>query len=248
MYDLPIYVWALALATAIGIPAATSVALYRGAIAAGLGGRVGAGVAGAAAVLLSGWIVVSGLLALSGAYRQALPPWLGVAVAGELIILLLATRIPVVSRILAAPGTVGRLALPHTFRIAGFAFLIVMMLGHLPAIFALPAGIGDIAVSVSAPFLARRLFRDPRQGGAVWFNVFGLLDLIVALGIGFLVNQPGIFNVTASAGALQLLPLALIPTTAIPLAVALHIVSLARLRGATRRVGAPAAAQHSPAG
>ena len=39
MYDLPSYVWALVLAGAIGIPAATSAVLYRGAIAASLGRR-----------------------------------------------------------------------------------------------------------------------------------------------------------------------------------------------------------------
>ena len=55
--------------------------------------------------------------------------------------LLLALRqIPVVARTLAAPGMVSRLELPHSFRGAeGAAFLATMALGHLPALFALPA-------------------------------------------------------------------------------------------------------------
>ena len=30
---------------------------------------------------------------------------------------------------------------PHLFRVEGVAFLIIMALGHLPALFALPAGL-----------------------------------------------------------------------------------------------------------
>jgi hypothetical protein len=40
--------------------------------------------------------------------------------------------------------------------------------------------------------------------------------------------------VTPSTEAVALLPLALIPTTAVPLAVALHVVSMQRLRVLTR--------------
>jgi hypothetical protein len=110
VYDLPIYVWALVLVGAIGIPAATSAVLYHGAIAAGLGRRAATAVTATTVAVLGGWLVVSGLLARAGVYRQ-LPgegvPWFLVAVAGTLIVLLLATRIPLVSRILAAPGLCG---------------------------------------------------------------------------------------------------------------------------------------------
>jgi len=56
----------------------------------------------------------------------------------------------------------------------------VMAQGHLPAAFALPAGLGDIALGVSAPFVARRLAHGTGRIGAVRFNVLGILDLIVA--------------------------------------------------------------------
>ena len=237
MYDLPSYVWALVLAGVIGIPASTCAVLYRGAVAAGVGRRAATAVTTTAAAVLGGWLVVSGLLARAGVYRQD-PAWLLVAFAGFLIALLLATRIPLVSRILAAPGTPARLALPHTLRVVGVLFLIVMAQGHLPAAFALPAGLGDIAVGVAAPFVARRLARAPRRAGAVTgavrFNVLGLLDLIVAVSIGFLLGPFGPLEVTPSTEALRLLPLALIPTAAVPLAIALHIVSLRRLRTAAK--------------
>ena len=68
-------------------------------------------------------------------------------------------------------------------------FLIVAVLGKLPAAFVLPAGLGDMAIGVSAPFVARRLTRgtDRRAtNGAVWFNIMGIVDLVVAVSLGLL--------------------------------------------------------------
>jgi hypothetical protein len=233
VYDLPIYVWALVLAGAIGIPAATSAVLYRGAIAAGLGRRAATTVTTTTVAVLGGWLVVSGLLARAGVYRQDpedVVPWFLVAVAGTLIALLLATRIPLISRILADPGTPARLALPHSLRVVGVTFLIVMVLGHLPAAFAMSAGLGDIAIGMAAPFVALQLARGTGRAGAVLFNVLGIVDLVVAGILGFLLFR--LVEITPSTAPLFLLPLALIPTVAVPLAITLHIVSLRRLRTA----------------
>jgi hypothetical protein len=235
VYNLPIYVWALVLAGAIGIPAASCAVFYRGALAAGVGRRAATTLTATAATVLGGWIVVSALLARSGVYLQdpgEVVPWFLVAVAGTLIVLLLATRIPIFSRVLAEPGTPARLALPHTLRVVGVLFLIVMAQGHLPAAFALPAGLGDIAIGLSAPFVARRLARGTGRAGALRFNVLGILDLILAGSIGFLLFR--VVEVTPSTAPLFVLPLALIPTVPVPLALALHIVSLRRLRTATK--------------
>ena len=239
MYDLPSYVWALVLIGVIGIPATTCVMLYRGAITAGLGRRAAIVVTAVAAALLGGWLLTSGLLARADVYHQAsgqATPWFGAAVAGTLLALLAATRIPAVARILAAPDTPARLALPHTLRVVGVTFLLVMAQGHLPAIFALPAGLGDIAAGLAAPLVAWRLAHRGGHTRAVWFNLFGILDLVVALGIGFLAGlgpwRP--LEVTPSTEPLTLLPLALVPTVAVPLAIALHLVSLSRLRAAAQ--------------
>jgi hypothetical protein len=237
VYELPIYVWALVMTGAIGIPAATSAVLYRGAMAAGLGRRAATAITATAAALLGGWVVVSGLLAHAGVYSQdpgEVVPWLLVAFAVFLVALLLATRIPLVSRILADPGTPARLALPHTLRVVGVLFLIAMAQGHLPAAFALPASLGDIAIGLAAPFVALQLARGTGRIAAVRFNVLGILDLAVAVSIAFLLGPFGPFEVMPSTAPLRLLPLALIPTVAVPLAIALHIVSLRRLSAAAK--------------
>mgnify|MGYP007039430277 CR=1 FL=1 len=229
------FVWVLVLAGMIGITATLGAVLYRGALAARLGKRTAARVAAASAIGWAAWIVVSALLAGAGAFRQdpvGISPGIPVALVGTLLAVLLATRIPVVARILADPLMPARLALAQTLRVIGGVFLVVMALGALPPVFAIPAGLGDIAIGVAAPFVARRM-REGRAGrGAVWFNVLGIFDLVVAVGLGVLagLGPAGLLDVTPSTEIVGVLPLVLIPTTAVPLALALHIVSLAKLR------------------
>jgi hypothetical protein len=244
MYDAPSYVWALVLIGTIGIPLSTAILLYRGALAAGMRRRTAASVGIVAAYLLGGWLVVSAILAGTGVYAEEsgeTAPWFGVAFTGILIALVLATAIPVVSRALAGPGSLVRLTLPHTLRLVGAAFLIVMAQGGLPWVFALPAGLGDMATGAAAPFVARRLARGEGHRRTVWFNVFGLLDLAVALTIGFLVGlgpwMP--FEIVPTTEALVFLPLALVPTVAVPVATTLHVVSLRQLRAVARAQDRP---------
>jgi hypothetical protein len=234
MLDLPGYVWVLVVVGVLGIPALTGVMLYRGGMTAGLGRRRAAVVAGTAGAVWAAWVAASGLLGAADAYRQRPAggtPWIAIAAVGALITALLATRIPVVARILAAPGTAARLVVPQALRVVGAVFLIVLALGRLPAVFALPAGLGDIAVGVAAPFVAYRLSRGHGRAGAVWFNVMGIVDLVVAVSLGFLagLGPLRVFGGDPSTLAVTLVPLVLIPTTAVPLAVALHVLSLRSL-------------------
>jgi hypothetical protein len=159
---------------------------------------------------------------------------------GALAVTLLLSRIPVVSGILARPDGLWRLTVPQIFRVVGVTFLVVLALGKLPAVFALPAGLGDAAIGIEAVFVARNLRRGVVGRRAVWyFNVLGLVDLVVALAIGF-AAAPAVVRlllVSPTTEAISVLPLALIPATVVPLAAALHLLSLRRLMQA----GTPAA-------
>jgi hypothetical protein len=244
MYDPPGYLWAITIAVVIAIPAVTCVVLYGGAIRAGLGRKRAALLAGGAAVVLGGWFTASAVIAGHGWYHARLGhgvPWLPVAVAGFLGLLLALRRIPVVARALTAPGMLKRLELPHTFRVAeGAVFLATMFLGHLPALFALPAGLGDITAGIAAPLVALKLAHGRGRRAAPWFNAFGITDLIVALTLGALTGFQ-LINVTPSGAPISELPLALIPSAAVPLLLALHITSVSALRRA-RRAPVPATA------
>jgi hypothetical protein len=156
-------------------------------------------------------------------------PWLPIAALTYLAALLALGRIPTVRRALSSPGMAGRLLLPHTFRVGGVVFLLAAAIGYLPALFALPAGLGDIATGVAAPLAARRLAQGRGRRAALWTNVFGMTDLVVAQTLGAL-TAFGLLHVTPSAAPIGALPLALIPTAGVPLLFALHIASLSALR------------------
>lgn len=231
MYDPPAYVWIIEFVGLASIPALTCFVLYRGAQRAGLGRGRAAWLAGVAAVVLGGWFAGSAVIAGRGWYHTKLgeqPPWLLIAAVTTLLSLLAASRIPVVSRALSAPDTASRLALPHAPRVLGVVFLVMMFLGQLPALFALPAGLGDISVGIAAPFVARRLSQGSGLHGARWFNVLGIIDLVVAQVLGAMIGFQ-LFGLTARYDAIGELPLAVIPTAGVPLLIVLHILSLRRL-------------------
>jgi len=107
----------------------------------------------------------------------------------------------------------------------------------VPAVFALPAGLGDVAIGLTAPFVARAFAnRGPRQAGRLFviWQLLGILDLIVAVGTGGSLRAvPGVFSDWAGSEqmvAMGRLPLGLVPTFAVPLFVILHLASLAQLR------------------
>ncbi len=234
MYDPPSYIWAITIAGIITIPAATCAVLYGRAVRAG-GRRRAALLAGGAAVVLGGWFTASAVIADHGWYHARLGhgvPWLPVATVGFLGLLLALRQIPVVARALAAPGTLSRLELPHSFRVLeGSAFLLIMGLGHLPALFSLPAGLGDITAGIAAPLVALKLAQGTGRRAAKWFTAFGMTDLVVALTLGAITGFQ-LVNTTPSGAPISALPLALIPTAAVPLLLALHITSVLTMRRA----------------
>ncbi|WP_308465264.1 hypothetical protein [Rathayibacter soli] len=240
MYPLPLVVWMLVITGVIGLPALTVVALARGTAPDGLRRTTPARLAWAAGIGWTLWAIASTLLAAAGVYRltwTATNPAIGVAALGAMLVAFLFTRMPAASRILTRPELAWRVTLPHALRIAGgAAFLAAFALGALPAVFALPAGFGDIAIGIEAIFLSARMRRGVAGRGVLWFNILGLLDLAYALTAGFLAG-PGpvrLLTVVPSTAPVALLPLVLIPTVIVPLAVILHVVSLTTLRATAR--------------
>jgi hypothetical protein len=226
MYDPPGYVWAIAVAGPTAVAAATCIVLYLGAVRADLGRRRAALLAGGAAVVLGGWMIASALIAGRGWYRTL--PWFPLAVAGYLGLLLALRRIPAVARALAAPGMASRLEFPHAPRVAGVVFLLYLAYGQLPALFALPAGLGDIAAGIAAPFVAQRLAGDGGRRAGLWFSAFGMTDLVVAVALGALTGFR-LLDVTPSSAPITELPLALIPTATVPLLFLLHLSAVSTL-------------------
>jgi hypothetical protein len=244
MSPLPACVGAITVAGTTGILAATAAALYRGSRDGGATRRGATTTAAAALTLFGAWTVTSALVAHRGGYRTQLgkqPPWLPIEAIGAMAVLLLLTRIPQVSRALSGLDAVRLLSWPHAFRVAGVALVVSMWLGHLPALFAIPAGLGDVAVGAAEPLLTRRVRAGHARRATLWFTVLGLADLVTAMALGGLTAY-GVVHVSPSHSALSQLPLALVPTVGVPTLLALHLLTLRRLPAAPERRSTPAPA------
>jgi hypothetical protein len=122
----------------------------------------------------------------------------------------------------------------QAWRFAGLGFIALYAQHVLPGAFAWPAGLGDIAIGLTAPLVALAITRTPAIAGSrgfvVW-NLLGLLDLAVAVSIGTLVAS-NLIEVPAGAGTgiMAELPLLLIPVFLVPLFVILHLTALFQAR------------------
>ena len=119
----------------------------------------------------------------------------------------------------------------NVWRLEGVIFLLLALAGQVPLLWALPAGLGDISVGATAFWVASRLDAPGGKRRAVAFNLLGLLDLVVAVGLG-IATSPGpaqLIHTVPTSELLARFPMALVPTFLVPLAVAVHIVSLWQL-------------------
>jgi hypothetical protein len=126
----------------------------------------------------------------------------------------------------------------QAWRWAGFGFLTLYTYKILPGIFAWPAGLGDMAIGITAPLMLAGLLRRPGFAASrsfVAWNLSGILDLTVAVSIGALVPlfAPNLYG-TVSTGHMTQLPLVLIPTYLVPTFLMLHLTALFQARRLAR--------------
>jgi hypothetical protein len=116
----------------------------------------------------------------------------------------------------------------QVWRIVGFTFLLLQARNVLPAIFALPAGYGDMFIGATAGFVAWKLAEPAHRGSFIFWQALGILDLVTAVGLGTtarLLDPHG-----PSMWAMTVLPLSLIPTFLVPLFMMLHVICIAQAR------------------
>ena len=118
------------------------------------------------------------------------------------------------------------------WRFIGLGFVMAWVEGLLPGGFAWPAGLGDIAMAVTAPFVAARVAADDGfrfRGTFLAWNLFGIADFLDAVLWGTLYSWPG-SGPTVTTALMQRLPFALIPCFFVPLVAMAHIVLLMQRR------------------
>ena len=122
--------------------------------------------------------------------------------------------------------TTSLLITAQTWRLFGIAFLWGMTQGLFDPAMAIPDGVGDILVGVTAIPFAIFLWKGynwSKYALVVW-NVLGIADLVMAVSLGFITSPDfGVSTMTT-------LPWVLIPTIAVPATLALHVIILYRLR------------------
>jgi hypothetical protein len=116
----------------------------------------------------------------------------------------------------------------QVWRIVGFTFVLLQARSVLPAIFALPAGYGDMFIGATAGFAAWKLAEPAHRNSFIFWQALGILDLVTAVSLGTtarLIDPHG-----PSMLAMTTLPLSLIPTFFVPLFMMLHVICIAQAR------------------
>jgi hypothetical protein len=130
----------------------------------------------------------------------------------------------------------------QAWRITGFTFVLLEARGGLPAMFALPAGYGDMAIGATAALVAWQLATPRHRNLFLLWQVLGIMDLIIAVALGTtapLIDPHGISMV-----AMTMLPLSLVPTFLVPLFTILHLICIAQAK--RRNAGSPVDLRTNP--
>ncbi|MBS0364878.1 MAG: hypothetical protein JSR67_03530 [Proteobacteria bacterium] len=169
------------------------------------------------------------------------PVALGIAVLAPLLLFFAGVRLSAPFRDFVLSLDPRLLVAIQAWRWAGLGFLTLYAYRLLPALFALPAGLGDMAIGFSAPWILLALERRPDFAAGAAFarwNVLGVIDLVVALSLGTVgatlaSGAPG----EISTAPMATLPLLVIPAFLVPLFLMLHATLLMQRRQLRRDRG-----------
>ena len=116
----------------------------------------------------------------------------------------------------------------QVWRIIGFIFVLLQARNLLPAIFALPAGYGDMFIGATATLVAWQLASPSHRNSFILWQLLGITDLVTAVSLGTtarLLDPSG-----PSMLPLTVLPLSLVPTFLVPLFMIFHVICIAQAR------------------
>jgi hypothetical protein len=182
--------------------------------------------------VLFGWLALTLFLAGQGIFRSAVNqpvPYIALAIGIPILVGALFVRGSKQVREIIASVPQSQLVAFQFYRVLGATFLVLHAGGQLPAIFALPAGYGDLLVGLAALLIGTRHAGND-QLVTLW-NWFGISDLVVALATGFL-SAPSrfqMFSLDAPNFLIGSFPLVMVPIFAVPLSIVLHLACLTKM-------------------
>jgi hypothetical protein len=189
------------------------------------------------ALIGAAWLLVIVLAGMAGVFeagpsRPPLP--LFAALVAPPVVFLLAYRISPALRDFVLGLDLRLLTAVQSWRVLGGMFLFLYAFDLRPALFAFPAGIGDVAVGIAAIFVLRAMLDDhPHwRRRVLLLNLGGLLDFVFAIATGVLTSNSalGLFQPATPMPSMGLMPLSLVPTFFVPLWIIFHAASLLQLR------------------
>jgi hypothetical protein len=192
----------------------------------------------AIAAMGGGWIGLAVILGASGrlAYAPNFPvPLVGILFAMPLLAfgVLALTSAKVRATLLGIPLEL--LIGLNAMRMLGVLFFLDVVVKSLNGPFPFFAGLGDVITGALAIPLALRVAhsRGPSVRTITGWNAFGVLDLIVAVGLG-VTSATGsplqLIHAGVGSQAMQYLPLCLVPTVLVPFYLLTHAIIAAQLR------------------
>src|SRR4029077_13602801 len=123
----------------------------------------------------------------------------------------------------------------NALRVLGLLFLLLAAAGRLSGPFPFSAGLGDIITGAFAIPLALSVAqsRSPPVRVIKYWNIFGILDLVFAIGFG-ITSAAGsplqIIHAGVGSEAMQHLPFCLVPTVLVPFYLVTHVIIAMQLR------------------
>lgn len=167
------------------------------------------------------WLFAAVLVGFSGLLRNTALPMPGLSAAITLgLVVLLAVSPDLRTRALSAG--IRTLVGVHLFRFFGIYFVWLSRQGLLASDFAMLAGWGPIIIAISAVVILV-MFRpgDDRMRMAILaWNVIGVLDILLMTAVMTRLTKPD----PLVQGGFTALPLSLVPTFIIPLAIVSHLL------------------------
>ncbi len=200
------------------------------------------------AIILALWALIRALQLPSEDLSAVTASMVGFIVAGVVL--------PVLPLILWPAFRQGLRTLPQTWMprlnavrlTEGFVFLALYDMRLLPAAFAVPAGLGDMAAGLLGLFAGWALSRQKpyAMAAAIAWNVLGLADFVTALVTGGMFLGPFAQAAAPGASLHYLNYVLLIPSLGVPALLSLHLYSLVQLLSRKTRQAAESPGQPMP--
>lgn len=189
------------------------------------------------AAAVGAWVGVAVALAMAGELADATIrpyPLIGVLFAAPLLFMavwaLASAKLRAALLDIPMPLLIGL----NFMRVFGVLFLLLASVGRLGGPFPQSAGWGDIitgALAIPVAYLAARA-SSRHNGVIVAWNVFGALDLMIAVFLGVTSTSGSplqIIDAGAGSAAMQYLPFSLVPTVLVPFYLVTHAIIFAQL-------------------